>query len=255
MAARSEVRQAHGLEKLIPFGPLLFAIPMAIFGGDHLVTAEFVATLVPKWIPWHLFWAYFVGVALIAAALSLVTKIQWRLAALLLGIMIFLFVLMIHIPGCFATPFDKTGVTLALRDLALSASALALAAWQTERGARTSDWLQGLRSQTFSPKLIAVTRFLIAIPIAVFGVDQILNPTFAPGIPQDNAELLITMPAWIPAHAVSGWRNIRRLCSWHDQREVCAFGCNGAGIDRACGGPVCLHSADGVQAVGHSERP
>ena len=43
-------------------------------------------------MPWRLFWAYFVGFALLAAALSIATKIQVRWSGLLLGIMMFLFV-------------------------------------------------------------------------------------------------------------------------------------------------------------------
>ena len=201
-AGKSKVRISLGLDKLIQFGPLLFAIPMAVFGADHLTAARFVAGIVPSWIPGHLFWAYFVGVALIAAALSLVTKIQSRLSAALLGIMIFLFVLLIHLPSCVATPHDKTRLTIVLRDLALSAGALAFAASKPEpgRAGRTPGWVQTLRVQSLSSKLIVVARFLIAISIAVFGIDHYLYPTFAPGIPQEGA-VFVTMPAWIPGHA------------------------------------------------------
>src|SRR5580704_10596702 len=159
MAPKNEVRQARGFDKLIPFGPLLFAIPMAIFGADHLTTAKFIAMIIPSWIPGHLFWAYFVGVALISAALSLATSIQWRLAALLLGIMIFLFVLILHIPALFSLTHDKTRLTIALRDLALSGGALALATSSTELGHahRTARSFQTLRIPTLNPKLSSVT--------------------------------------------------------------------------------------------------
>jgi hypothetical protein len=201
-SAKNDFREARGQEKLIWLGPLLFAIGMAIFGGDHLVAAKFIAMGIPSWIPGHLFWAYFVGVALLAASLSLVTRIQWRLAALLLGIMIFLFVLILHIPALFALPHDKTRLTIALRDLALSGGALAIGASQTEQGRSklAAGWLHASRLQIFSVKLSVVTRFLVAIPIAVFGIDQLLYPTFAPGIPQENSAFFVTMPAWIPGH-------------------------------------------------------
>src|SRR5215470_11662119 len=80
-------RRAQGLDKLAAFGPLLFAIAMAVFGADHFVTAPFVASIVPSWIPWHLFWAYFVGVGLVAGALSLTTTTLWRLAAAAFALM------------------------------------------------------------------------------------------------------------------------------------------------------------------------
>jgi hypothetical protein len=42
-------------------------------------------------------------------------------------------------------------------------------------------------------------RFVIAISVAVFGVDHFLDPSFAPGLPQEGP-VIITMPAWIPGH-------------------------------------------------------
>jgi uncharacterized membrane protein len=201
MAGMGKVRQAHGLDKLILFGPLLFGIPMAIFGADHFTAAKFVAGAVPSWIPAHLFWVYFVGVSLIAAAISLVTKIQSRLAAALLGIMIFLFVVLIHVPNWFAMPYDNIRLTLVLRDLALSAGALAFAASRSQQrpAGDTRGWQEDSHSQNLSSRLIVAYRFLIAISIGVFGIDQYLYPTFAPGIPQEGP-VFVTMPAWIPGH-------------------------------------------------------
>ena len=43
-------------------GKYLFSIAFIIFGAQHFIYADFVATLVPRWMSWHLFWAYFVGV-------------------------------------------------------------------------------------------------------------------------------------------------------------------------------------------------
>jgi uncharacterized membrane protein len=199
MVGMGKVRQAHGLDKLILFGPLLLAIPMAIFGADHFTEAKFVAQIVPSWIPAHLFWAYFVGVSLIAAALSLATKIQWRLAAALLGIMIFLFVVLIHVPDWFAMPHERTRLTLALRGLPLIAGALAFAASRSQQRevGGTTGWPADPHSQKLSSRLIVACRFLIAIPIGVFGIEHYLYPTFAPGIPPDGP-VLITVPAWIP---------------------------------------------------------
>ncbi|HKV76980.1 MAG TPA: hypothetical protein VJP02_02500 [Candidatus Sulfotelmatobacter sp.] len=203
MFSRSKFQHAGGFGPLILVGPVLFAIPMAIFGMDHLVAAKAVSTGVPSWIPGHLFWAYFVGVALIAAALSLATQIQSRMASALLGIMIFIFVLLIHIPSCFAIPYDKTRLTIVFRDSALSAGALAFAASSFEQGGvgGTRGWPANSHLQNVSSKLIVVARLLIAISIGVFGIDHFLYPTFAPGIPQEGPTF-VTMPSWIPGHAL-----------------------------------------------------
>jgi uncharacterized membrane protein len=201
MARKYDVGQTHGLDRIVSIGPMLLAIAMAIFGADHFIAAAFVAKGVPSWIPGHLFWAYFVGAALIAAALSLATKIQPHLSAALLGMMIFIFVLTIHLPSCFATPYDKTRLTIVLRDSTLAAAALAFAASRSDdrRSERATAWLHSLRLQSVSSRLIVAARFLIAISIAVFGIDEYLNPTFVPGIPQEGPAF-ITMPDWIPGH-------------------------------------------------------
>src|SRR5262249_17986333 len=114
-------RRARGVDRLVAFGPLLFGIAVAVFGGDHFVTAPFVASIVPSFIPWHLFWAYFVGVGLVAGALSFATTIRWRLAAASFALMFLIFELTMHIPNLIAVPHSKARLTLLLRDLPLLA--------------------------------------------------------------------------------------------------------------------------------------
>src|SRR5262245_13472310 len=71
-------------------------------GVQHFLFAEFVATLVPAWIPGHLFWTYFAGVALIAGGAGLVFPPTARLAGAMSGLMIFLWLVMLHIPRALA---------------------------------------------------------------------------------------------------------------------------------------------------------
>src|SRR6201997_3397213 len=101
-AAKSDVARASGLDKIVALSNLCFAIPLAVFGALHVSGIEFVLPLVPSYMPWRLFWAYFVGFALLATSLSIATKIQVRWSGLLFGIMMFLFVAMLIIPGVLA---------------------------------------------------------------------------------------------------------------------------------------------------------
>ena len=135
---RGDWQKARGFDKLILFGPLFYAAPLAAFGTEHLTLTKVIASLVPKWIPGHLFWAYFVGVCFIAAALSLVTRIQARLAASLLGLTFFLFVMLMDIPGWVHDPRNRFALALVLRQLSFSGGALALAASLTEQWQRSS---------------------------------------------------------------------------------------------------------------------
>ncbi len=120
--SRREARQAHLL------GPPFYAAPLAAFGTEHFTFTDAVASLIPAWIPWHRFWACFVGACFIAAALSLVTRVKARLAASLLAVTFFLFVVLMDVPAWTQDPRDRFALTLALRQLAFCGGALALAA-------------------------------------------------------------------------------------------------------------------------------
>jgi uncharacterized membrane protein len=180
---KNEVPQAHGLDKLMPFGRLFYAIPLAVFAGEHFAVARLIAPTVPAWIPAHLFWIYFVGVALVAAALSIVVKKYAHLAATLLGIMIFLFVLLIHIPKVVANPRDRIAWAVALRDMSFSGGAFAFAGTQSKAA----------HSSNTTPALVTLGRYFIAIAALFFSVEHFLHPGFVPGVPLQKLT-----PTWIP---------------------------------------------------------
>ena len=174
----------QGIDKAVVFGPLFLAIPMGVFGADHFVAASSVAQLVPSWMPWHLFWTYFVGTALIASSLGIVAARQVRWAAALLGIMILCFVLFIQVPNVIAKPSGRIFSILLLRDLSFSGGAFALAILQTQESPGVvRRWM------------LTVVRLLIGIPAFVFGVEQLVLPEVVPIIP-----LARLTPAWIPGH-------------------------------------------------------
>src|SRR5208337_2934063 len=75
-AAKSDLAQARGLDKIVALSNLCFAAPLAVFGAEHFADSKDIMQIVPRYMPWHLFWTYFVGTALIAAGLSIATRIQ-----------------------------------------------------------------------------------------------------------------------------------------------------------------------------------
>jgi len=183
---RGDGQKARGFDKLILLGPLFYAAPLAAFGTEHFTVTEAIASIVPAWIPWHLFWAYFLGACFIAAALSLVTGIQARLSASLLALTFFLFVALMDAPAWAQDPRDRFALALALRELSFSGGALALAASLTkqwrERGARV---------------LAAIARYFIAVPVLFFSFEQFMHGKYVPGIPLDRLT-----PTWIYGHAI-----------------------------------------------------
>lgn len=184
--ARTDIAQARGLDKFVALSNLCFAIPLAVFGALHVVSVDFVASLVPAYMPWRLFWAYFVGVALLAGSLSIATKVQVRWSGLLLGIMWLLFVAMLDIPGALATPKDRIGWTLAIREACFAGGGWVLAG-------------SAMRGRGGS-RLITVGRVLIGIAALFYGFEHFLHPLARPGVP-----LLKLMPEWIPGRLLIGY--------------------------------------------------
>src|SRR6266849_10785087 len=86
------------MEKSQTPGRIFVAISLVVFGVQHFIYGGFVATLVPAFMPGRLFWAYFVGVAFFAAAGGILYRLMARPAATMLGVMFFLFVILLHIP-------------------------------------------------------------------------------------------------------------------------------------------------------------
>ena len=185
-AAKSDIAQAHGLDKSVALGNLCFAAPLAVFGALHLAAAESLMSMVPSYMPWPLFWAYFFGCALLAASLSIATKILVRWSGLLFGIAMFSFVAMMDIPGAVANPRDRFGWTLAIRELAFGAGGWILAA-------NAMSW-QG------KSKLITLGRIVLGITAIFYGVENFLHPVNVPGVP-----LAKLMPTWIPARLLIGY--------------------------------------------------
>jgi uncharacterized membrane protein len=97
------------LERALPSGRYLFAAMLVIFGFDHFLYSKFVASLVPAWVGGQMFWTYFAGAALIAGGIGMTVKRLASLASLLVGVMIFLWVLMLHIPRAIVDPYTNVG--------------------------------------------------------------------------------------------------------------------------------------------------
>jgi uncharacterized membrane protein YphA (DoxX/SURF4 family) len=116
------------LTRTLDAGRYIFAAPLLIFGILHFKYAFFISTLIPKWIPQRFFFANFVGLCFIAAALAIATGIRARLAALLLAAMFLLWVAIEHAPRVVAAVHNGNEWTSMFIALAMAGSALAAAA-------------------------------------------------------------------------------------------------------------------------------
>jgi uncharacterized membrane protein YphA (DoxX/SURF4 family) len=182
IAARKDTVAAHGLDKLVALAFVFYAAPLAVFGAEHLTDATDIMQLIPVWMPARLFWAYFVGVALIAAGLSISLKRYLRLTGSLVALMFLLFVVMMHIPGVVENPRDRFFWAILFRDSSFGAGALALA------GAMTPGSSSGRGNLA-----VTVARVILGVALIAYGVEHFLHPAFAPGVP-----LKKLTPAWVP---------------------------------------------------------
>ena len=122
---------------VILWGRVSLGAFMILCGIQHFKFAQFVATLVPAWIPGALFWTYFAGIALIAGGLGIIVSRVSRLAALLSGAMIFSWVFLVHIPLVLKNPQSTGDVAAVFEALAFSGVAFLLVGLAEGTGTNT----------------------------------------------------------------------------------------------------------------------
>jgi uncharacterized membrane protein len=87
-------------------GNLCYGSALIIFGVQHIVYAPFIASLIPSWIPGNYFWAHVTGLALFIAGISIILEWKSNISSLGLGIMISLWIALIHVPKLQANARD-----------------------------------------------------------------------------------------------------------------------------------------------------
>jgi uncharacterized membrane protein len=182
IAARDMNARGMIKDKIVALANLCFAVPLAVFGALHLFGPQFVKDLVPRYMPGRMFWVYFVGCALIAASLSIATKIGVRWSGLLVGIMMFMFVAMLYLPFALRHPHARITWTIVFREMSFGGAGWILAAI-------AKDGWRGKARTT----LITVGRIVIALAAIFFGIQHFLHPLGLPGVPLQRE-----MPSWVP---------------------------------------------------------
>jgi uncharacterized membrane protein len=126
--AKALAGAVRALERFIPLGPVFLAVFLILCGIEHFIYVEFVTSLVPSWIPGGVFWTYFAGVSLIAGGAGIIIPMTSRLAGGLTGLMIFLWVPLVHIPRAAADLGNANETTAVFEALAMSGIAIIVAA-------------------------------------------------------------------------------------------------------------------------------
>ncbi|MFT4154136.1 hypothetical protein [Parafilimonas sp.] len=114
------------------FAIILLALVMAVFGIYHFIYPQNLLAYVPAFLPGAgNLWVYIPGAAFILAAIAFVTNKRVKLAAYLLAVLLFVFVLTIHLPNYLngsSDEYRQLSLINLLKDTAIAAFALHIAA-------------------------------------------------------------------------------------------------------------------------------
>ena len=127
-----------------------------------------------------------VGACLIAAGLSIATRILGGVAAFLTALMFVCFEALMIVPGAVADPHNRINWIIVVREFTFCAGALSIAAARAE----TLPERATEAARTF-------VRLELGITLVFFAVQQFLHPANVPGIP-----LELVTPTWIPGHSI-----------------------------------------------------
>ena len=163
-------------------GPVFIGAAIATFSGEHFTDAADLVRLVPQWLPLRIPITYLVGVALLAAGLSLAGRVAVRWSAPLLALLFGLFVLLIHLPNAVEHARTRIFWIFPFREGTFAVGAFSVFVSETR-----PSWAR--RSGGFS----LFVRLWTAFVLVFFGVQHLGYPQFAPGVPSPRPT-----SSWVP---------------------------------------------------------
>lgn len=108
-------------------GRILFALPFAIFGINHFLMTDYYVGMLTSFVPRGAYSIILVGIMLIAASVSIISKKYVRLSTILLACLLLIFILTIHIPHLIHDSDKTTTIIALLKDISLMGGSLMIA--------------------------------------------------------------------------------------------------------------------------------
>ena len=182
---RRRFRASWGADRVLVLGPVFEAAPLAVFSAEHFTAARDLMPIVPRWLPYPLFWTYFVGACLLAAAINFIAWRHVNLSASLLALLFLIIVATIDLPNLPRGAHSRFFWILTVREMSFAGGAMVLAG---------SVWRGSGRA---GGALMAIGRGMVATVMIFYGIEHFLYPRFVTGVPLEKLT-----PVWMPASKV-----------------------------------------------------
>jgi uncharacterized membrane protein len=181
------------MDKLIPVGRIFFAIAFLGLGVEHFIFQDFIAGRAPAWpesLPGRTVWAYLSGLTIVVVAAAMLFGKTARTAAMVLAGLIFAWALLRHLPVVAGSELLSVDWTRAVKALAFTGGALAVAATSPKvQAARETPLLRFVNREY---EFIVAGRICLGVFMTVCGIQHFLFTEFVASL----------IPEWFPGNPV-----------------------------------------------------
>jgi hypothetical protein len=110
----------------------VYGCMLLVFALVHFQYHEFIASMIPVWIPFASLWPWFTASANLAVGFSFLSGVKVQFGGALLGAMYASWVPIVHLPRVLASPSDVDEWTAGALAITLAGAAWLISDWQSE---------------------------------------------------------------------------------------------------------------------------
>jgi len=126
------------MKNLTSVGRILFALPFAVFGINHFIMLDYYLGIITSFIPLGAYTIILTGIMLIAVSISIIAKKFIRISTILLAILLFLFIVTIHIPHLINGNDQTVTLIALLKDISLMGGSLMISGIYAEEDIKSN---------------------------------------------------------------------------------------------------------------------